>query len=297
MNVKYKDVHILIAVLLVCGIITLFHVRGITADVEHNEKNEESTRPLESLNAQDALDYVMPLIISGNINGAASLLVQNDPIVRNNILNLLLEQEKSSLNSYNKLLFLVALAHAYAFDKKIQYEIFDTIEEHREQLPYTYTLLYATQNPYQDVIDAILSWIDQKKDGSFVQTFLFEGIKVIINANKPESLDVLLSKKAPLSAQQATELLRLVITQQRNAQFVPLLVNAGADVNGLYDATKTFLIQAVEFNNVELVHALLQEGANPNLIISPSEGSAVQLAVEKRYVKIELLLRQYGGRE
>jgi len=75
------------------------------------------------------------------------------------------------------------------------------------------------------------------------------------------------------------------------------LASAGANVQDADQYGRTLLIHAIDLNNIALVRALLQEGANPNAMLSPVTGTPLQHALEKRYINIELLLRQYGAKE
>lgn len=296
MNHTYNNVHLLLAIIISCVSITLFHVHGITA--ENNETEQAVvTRPIESLNAEDALDYVMPLLISGHIKGAAELLTHSNPAIRNQLLSLIIEQHKASLSSYHKLQLLIAAAHTYGLDLATQHSIFNIIERYKNVLPYPYTLLYATEHDYQNILDSLISWIKQKGPGSFASLLFDEGLKTIINENSVHALDTLLHHHVSLTPKKANELLYDVILKQKSPQFIPLLVKSGADIHAADSASYTLLMHAVALNNLPLTKELLEEGANPNLIISPEVGSALQLAIEKHFVNVELLLRQYGGRE
>jgi len=199
MNATHKNIHTLIGIFTVCSMITLFHVRGIIAQNKNTDQQTEQSRPLESLNPQEALNYLTPLLISGNIDGAASLLEQGNPVTRQHIIELLMEQDKTSLSSAQKLLFLVAAAHTYQQNRTAQYEIFNTIERYKETLPYTYTLINATNDAYQDIIEPLLAWVHEQGPDSFAESLLQEGLKTIIAHNKVPALEMLLNKKMTLS--------------------------------------------------------------------------------------------------
>lgn len=58
-----------------------------------------------------------------------------------------------------------------------------------------------------------------------------------------------------------------IFEQMRNRNFeeASRLLNAGFDINGVYFENGTFLYQAIAEGNYEIVHFLLEHGANPNL--------------------------------
>ena len=70
----------------------------------------------------------------------------------------------------------------------------------------------------------------------------------------------------------------------------------GIDLNENHEG-KTLLIAAVEQNQLGLVKVLLEKGAAVNLIFDPAIGSALQIALRKKYADIELLLRAKGRGE
>src|SRR6478609_1201609 len=107
MNATHKNIQTFIGIIIVCSMITLFHVHGIIAQNKNSNQQAEQSRPLGSLNAQEALNYLMPLLISGNIDGAAALLGQANPTTRQQTIELLMQQNRTSLSSAQKLLFLV----------------------------------------------------------------------------------------------------------------------------------------------------------------------------------------------
>ena len=291
----------LLGVLLLCASISMFHVRGIT---DNNEQlgNTNSSRLLDSMNAQDAFDYLVPLLIAGTINGAAGMLKQFAPEVRDTVVTSVLDEENTHLKAQDKITFLIAAVQHYTEDQDIQYALLDSIAQHKEHLPYQYTLQSATQDAYVSTIEPLLQWIAQRRTGKkykrFAKKLFDEGLENLITHNDVHALDVLLSKKMPLRKQQATALLHTVVLKNRDPEFVSLLVQrAGANVNYTDKSKHTLLMHAVTQNNVPMTHVLLQEGAKPNKLTSPAIGTALQLAIQKRYVEVELLLRRYGARE
>ena len=51
-------------------------------------------------------------------------------------------------------------------------------------------------------------------------------------------------------------------------------------------------MQATKNNNKQMVKALLEVNADPDIVLDPQVGSAIQIALENGFVEIEQLLRQ-----
>jgi ankyrin repeat protein len=118
---------------------------------------------------------------------------------------------------------------------------------------------------------------------------------VAIADNDYTTIETLLSKKIKVTEQKASQLLLHVIENKKNNAFIPLLAkHAHADVNYAVNG-KTLLIVAVEQNNIEHVHALLEAGAVVDRVVDHTKETALQVAMTRKYTHAEQLLREYGA--
>lgn len=300
MKQEQKDLHMLLGIIfLLCASIGMLHVKKITGNNKPNLT--QKTPALNSLGTQDAFDYLTPLFVSSNVHGAARMIPQFNPELRTAIVQLVLNESNKTLNNVEKLEFLLAVVVHYDGNKKAQTALFELLALNKATLPHDQTLALATKDMYNSVLEPLLVWIEQNKKGkhkTFSYNLIKDGLSHISATNNVHALDILLSKKIPLTKKRATSLLHTVVTTNRNAEFIPLLVQkAQANVHYIDNTKHTLLMHAVLNNNTTMVHTLLQENVNANKLTNPAIGTALQLALGKRYVEIELLLRKYGAKE
>jgi steroid 5-alpha reductase family enzyme len=110
-----------------------------------------------------------------------------------------------------------------------------------------------------------------------------------------------------LSSALANELLWIVAKRSKHAELVDFFLSHGA-VLTYTKMGHTLLTKATESNNKIIVLALIEACKKRygveneckefvNRIADPLIGSALQIALEKGYTEIELLLREQGARE
>ncbi len=168
-------------------------------------------------------------------------------------------------------------------------------------------LLYlAAVHKYESIAPSILARMPaQKKD-----SIIFAALAHAIENNNLSAFERLISALKNISSENATRLLWTVLDRNKDAQFVPMLVTHGADVNKA-QGPKTPLIAAVDNQNVEMIQMLIDKGADVNRFADPAVGTPLQrvLSNNRQLAKqtdeknknmgttIELLLRQRGAKE
>ena len=101
-------------------------------------------------------------------------------------------------------------------------------------------------------------------------------------------------EKVDMSDSQGNTLL-LQAGQQKKLAMVKMLLNAGANVNALNHQKRDILNTAVSNRSVELVILALANGADPTLVTSVYEGSALIYATHQGQVEIVKLLIEAGA--
>ena len=99
-----------------------------------------------------------------------------------------------------------------------------------------------------------------------------------------------------ISKKMANDLLWHIIKTGKGITLIPELKKIGVDLEDARNGV-TPLIQAVRDNKQKFVEQLLASGANLDAIVDPEVGSALQQAIEKRHVMLELYLRNKGAHE
>ena len=251
--------------------------------------------PLDELQLDKAYASLQHLFASRSVVTVVSM-VQGVSLARAiELAQMMLSSKSIALTRNDRVIIMIGIAHNYQGDIKKQYQVLDLVKEFRITKKDIPLLMTAVHSEYGAVIPVILAWMKDKKidEVSINNAFLY-GIQRgdIIGFTK------LIKHGVPMAPAQATTLLSTVVLQKKMAEFIPLLVELGANVH-YADQGYTLLMRAVLANDKALVHALLKAGADKNIdaIISPSIGSALQLAIEKEYTDIDLMLREYGARE
>lgn len=112
-----------------------------------------------------------------------------------------------------------------------------------------------------------------------------KGLKQWLKSN-PEKVDI--------SDSQGNTLL-LLAAQKKKLDIVKVLLKAGANVNALNHQKRDILNAAVSNRSVELVTLALASGADPTLVTSVYEGSALIYATHQGQVEIVKLLIEAGA--
>lgn len=286
-RLKRHDIILLLCVLLVfsCGISLLYG----TATQEHAVSPVEDTEVFKDLQALD---------ISHSVQKMGEFLARRKFEQQIRILNQILNGQTSALNPEEKVELGIELLtkRANISDQK-------TILDMLRNYPgvHTIPLMYIAVDKRQlSAVPMIVNYY--KNNTQELHKTIYEALVHAIRQNNLKNFAQIISSVGGISAQMATQLLWEVLQQNKDAQFIPVLVKQKADVNNAKEG-KTPLISAVDANNVEMVQMLLDHGAQPNKFVDPAIGTPLQ-RVQKlqreskvQNATIELLLRDHGARE
>lgn len=239
-----------------------------------------------------AIIYLRPLIATQSVGTLAQSL-KNVNLER--VLELVDEiVNKEPLSRDQKLLFLFALIFNYDNDLNAQFQILDRLAQSEELQKGTPILLVAVRSEqFNDAIPTLLDWARIKKKE---QLLIEQALNGAVQENDLASLEILAEYKIPITNKQASQALLQVVRHNKDPEFIPFLVEQGADVN-IVDGKRTPLIYATEQNNLSLVKALLQAGASATQFVDPQVGTPLQIAIENRYADIDMILREHGAGE
>jgi hypothetical protein len=253
----------------------------------------------ENISVQDAYDFLTPLLISRNVERIAFLVARFERSIYPELLEKILSLTNTNISALEKLEFLGYLL-ATCDEKDEFYELFDLLLLKKDDLQLDQFMSFVSDPLYDKVLRTFIVWYDsqnEKKQKKIFDKIISPGIMKIIDDNQVKRFEWFLANSSFISSQAATILLDYVVDNKKQSGFIlPLVAQTKANIDHQNDHNKTLLIRAVEQDNLEIVRALLQNGANVSLIPSQEIGNALQNAIINGYVAIELLLRSYGAR-
>jgi hypothetical protein len=212
----------------------------------------------------------------------------------------IVQEPSSFLSPEEKMEILFGLvAHCGAKKSNTQYDLFDFLLKYPILHKDTPALLVLARSKYADSIAQFINWGKdrQKNEGrtGLLTAYVEQAFTTAIADNDCAAVETMFSKKVRLAQSKASAFLWDIVENNKNSALIPLLVHhAQADVNCI-DCAKTLLIAAVEKNNVEMIRALLDEGAVVDRVIDAEKGSALHIAMKNNYASVEQLLREYGA--
>lgn len=238
---------------------------------------------------------LVPLLASRSVEKAAQLIGTLSFDQQLSLVTTIIADNASPLTRNDKCELIFALGLQYSQDKDKQQKMFHLLQD--PSIKYGAPILFvAVQGIYASLIRALIEWAESVS-GIFMQTMVMSTLTYVIDNNAVEAIKKLFNNGLAVKTKQAQELLWRVVDGNRNAQFILFLARIAGGVNTVHFNKWTLLTRAVSLNNYDMVAALLEAGARVNQIIDPRIGSALQIAIEKRYADIEMLLRKYGARE
>ena len=264
---------------------------------------EEQADQTEAVIVQDInhlRKYVNPLIAANNILEVAHIMRGNPADFIAKQAELLIDGKGILLRHESKVQLILALANNYDTlqEESTIFNIFLINKQFFIDSKNSPILFVAASPLYAMVIPDLLAWAKNSENiyAGLHKKIINDGLKYAITHNGVAQLNLMLENGAPVGPAKATELLWSVVSQNKSAQFIPLLKKCGANLEDV-ENKKTVLIQAIINNNKEMAQALLDAGASITTIPDSATGSPLQQALLNKRTEIELLLRKRGARE
>ncbi len=284
MSRRSSDMSLLLFILILfsASIGFLHGIKTPSASLDSGASNEES----EKLILDDSRDMIQALLDSNNMEEAGKMLVS--PLMHDDLALNILENVRFSLTDEQKIRLLIA-----AISNQEQ-------SEKRTKL-IGYLLLFFPNSPifaydlHQPTafIPAIASWAQAEGKPHVLNNWKNRSIAYAIELNDEPLLSRLYASGIRPAQEKVSHLLYKVVEDNKDVAFVPFLVQRlEADPNYSPDKKMTVLMQATKNNNKQMVKALLEVNADPDIVLDPQVGSAIQIALENGFVEIEQLLRQ-----
>lgn len=283
MNCKKKDIEILLVSLLLFSF-------GM-----HKLHARKRVAGLETLSLQEVRDVVLPLLQSRSVEKAAQAIrgisVNNAVALLDTVIN----DKSLSLTRLDLLQLMWAVAGNYAHPSQ-HAQIFELLVRHdalkKGKEPF---LFLAARTGYAKAISPLLQWTALQKE-SALQRSADDAVRFAVKEDRFNVLTTLLKHGVTIAVDLAQELLWSTVDHDSDADFIPLFVKYGAQVNAQRKG-KTPLMIATEHDNLASAQALFAAGAKLNTIVDLAVGSALQIAVEKDSTQVEYWLREQGARE
>jgi hypothetical protein len=183
--------------------------------------------------------------------------------------------------------------------KKVQYQLLDLLLTYPILYEHTPALLVLLKSDYGDSLITFINWAkNRQKEHNYknlLPTFAEHAFKAVVYNNDYQLAEHMFNRNIRIPRKSASDMLWDIVTYNRDAKFVSLLMRYGqADINDVRNG-KTLLMEAVECDNRQMVQALLDCGAVVDRIVDPRKGSALHIAMTKNYAATEALLREYGA--
>lgn len=233
------------------------------------------------------VQQINPLIISHDIKKLAKETNTLRSEQQKTILDYILNNQKNPLSSLEKIELVLNLLLENP-SQKYQNELLLLIPSKLiAEKPVIYV---AAKTNIAQTIPVVIKWL---KTGEKQNEWINDAIHFAVEQRDSDSL-LKIIEYAPLA--KPTDVLWHVVEQGLSPQLVHKLLKKGAKINEVR-VGKTLVLAAVHNNQVEMVKALLDNGANPNAFGHPAIGTPLQVAIKKDYLDIEDLLRKRGARE
>lgn len=282
MKRKDSDISLLLTILV------LFSASiGLLHGFKFSLKAAEDTTIVPQLNIskEDAFDSLTMPLASGNIPQIYQILSQYDPETQKKITSLMLENR--DLSEQQKMQFLLGAAKN-AKTTSDRESFFEILAERFPENP----VLVAISPDIYEIVSSLASW-GKKEGAQAYKGWKRASLVGFIEANDFEGLRNLYIHGLRFSPKKASLLLLSAIDLEKDPAFIPLLINQfKANPNYARDG-KTAIIKAVEKNNPILTRVLLNHGANPDLVVDSSVGSANQIAQALNLDEIQTELAKF----
>lgn len=277
------------------------HKKTVTL-ATHLDVSGATTEGVGGMSIDAAYEYMNELFLAHDTYLVVQVISQFKSSSTVELVEKIIKDKKIPLTTTEKLTILFGVVDHFRGKKAVQYQLLDLLLKNPDLYKKNPALFVLARSKYVEIFPDVLQWINQQEKNDAtkkrVEFFVTDALKASVQLNDRNSLEVMLNKKVRISQQQASKLLWYVVVNKKSSSFVPFLIrHAQADVNYVGDGKRTLLIMATEQKSKDIVNALLEEGAVVDRIVDPAVGSALQIAIERGYTDIELMLRDYGARE
>lgn len=298
MNFKRKRIDID----LLLGFLLLF---SCSIGLIYGDKNYNfNTVSDASITIEEELRILQPFIVTQSVEKIAHALKDVPITISQAIVKELVENEATYLTREDKIQLLYALLRDFKDNSDMQTMLLDIIHTHKDLREGAPILIVALRSGYADIVPQLLALTQKYDDMADIEKRAWYQA---VYDDERDLLYQLRENAVTLSPARANELLWIVAERSKHAELVDFFINQGADLT-YSKKGHTLLTKATESNNKIIVGALLDackkqrpaENACKefvNHIADPLVGSALQIALEKGYTEIELLLRDRGARE
>ena len=301
-----RDITILLTTLLIFSIsVGLIHTNkkvnlktvvdtSGTVDQTQQAHQKLINEPLERYNPEQIITYIYSLVQAESTKEIGMILARLDSNKIKQVLDILCSKKEFNLEPDEIASIVVHAAHELQDEQKAQ-ELFDYAAMTnclKNELP---VLAIAGDLAYADVINALKKWMENNPGNTLMRDTLI----ALVKNNNPTAIAKLLSYDFIIDKAILNEALWHAVDQAASPDFVSIFNQYGADINYAYN-NKTLLMRAVELASQEIVRALLDAGAQSNILLDPQVGTALQFALENKAdnkTEIELLLRTAGAHE
>ena len=247
--------------------------------------------PLERYSPEQIIAYMYSLVQAESTKEIGKFLVRLDSNKIKQVLDILCSKKEFNLEPDEIASIIVHAVHESQDEQKVQ-ELFDYAAMAnclKNELP---VLAIAGDLAYADVIDALKKWMEHNPEN----TLMRDALIALVKNNNPAAVAKLLAYDFVVDKAILNEALWHAVDQAASPDFVSIFKQYDADVDYAYN-NKTLLMRAVELANQAVVQALLDARAQPNILLDPQIGTALQFALENKATDIELLLRNAGAHE
>lgn len=241
-------------------------------------------------------EHMHSLLISRNISLIVQVISQCNVHYIYDLVEKIVTNHTLSLTNEEKIKIIFGVAAHCNGKKRLVYRLFDLLSLHPEIYTNAPVLLVLVRVKQFDILSTFVRWLDDNQEKNekrkdLAHWLMIHSLEVAVAENDCTATEIILSKKIRIEKDTASSLLWYAVEHNKDVLFVRLFVlRAHADVNYSLDGKHTLLIRAVENNNIEIVRALVEEGAHVDQVIDISVGSAISIAQKYGYKEVVSLL-------
>lgn len=289
---------VLVSVLLFCAAAGLMRVWVLGIDIEKRHFANALCSQTPELVPEYIMRSLQPLVQLRNLGMLAGFVDQFDVNMRCSLASLIVQNSDCSIAQEDKLPFLLMLAHRNNDSKVVQYKLFDLMLKTHLFDTHVALLSGAAKKDYMAILPSLVGWLHREKSSSAhsveEQPLIDEAIYSAIEQDDLHSLEKLSACGIQIDAQRASDLLIRVVYDRKKSAFIPFLIHRGADVNRVGPDRYTLLSKAISYNDLITVRTLLEAGADVDLQVDDTIGSARRLAQISGNRELTKLVAVYG---